>query len=313
MRCSVESDDRGLRRGVRPFHVVERIGSCARGPRLLTCIFGICWLITFPASGAQKPVLPELNEALGELRVSAAVWRDNDTEYRAAGRAGTLPKEEMVQFAEFVAELKRQVFEDCQAVRVLGGERFLARYDCDLPEMPARSVAALPSRPEEHKTEAEEARSLDDELRKIEAEIDVMVRDKAEENARRASSRSAREPARSGQGWSAPGEAGQGGSGATARSGRGSAGRGAGEVAAAGQRVRPDDAAQASNGRRDPGAGPGDARQGESATVRKGGTPTGDDDDVVAAQIREAAEKETDPVLKEKLWAEYRKIKAARK
>jgi hypothetical protein len=33
----------------------------------------------------------------------------------------------------------------------------------------------------------------------------------------------------------------------------------------------------------------------------------------VAAQIREAAEKETDPVLKEKLWAEYRKIKAARK
>ena len=35
-----------------------------------------------------------------------------------------------------------------------------------------------------------------------------------------------------------------------------------------------------------------------------------DNDDVVARQIREAAESETDPELKEKLWAEYRKYKA---
>lgn len=35
-----------------------------------------------------------------------------------------------------------------------------------------------------------------------------------------------------------------------------------------------------------------------------------DNDDVVARQIREAAEKETDPELKEKLWNEYRKYKS---
>ena len=35
-----------------------------------------------------------------------------------------------------------------------------------------------------------------------------------------------------------------------------------------------------------------------------------DNDDVVARQIREAAEKETDPVLKKKLWEEYKKYKA---
>jgi hypothetical protein len=29
------------------------------------------------------------------------------------------------------------------------------------------------------------------------------------------------------------------------------------------------------------------------------------DDDIVARQLREAAEQETDPVLKEKLWKEY--------
>jgi len=37
--------------------------------------------------------------------------------------------------------------------------------------------------------------------------------------------------------------------------------------------------------------------------------PDGSDDDVVARQIREAATQETDPDLREKLWAEYRKYK----
>lgn len=37
--------------------------------------------------------------------------------------------------------------------------------------------------------------------------------------------------------------------------------------------------------------------------------PSGDDDDVVARQLREAAQKEQDPVLREKLWDEYRKYK----
>ena len=37
--------------------------------------------------------------------------------------------------------------------------------------------------------------------------------------------------------------------------------------------------------------------------------PSGSDDDVVARQLREAAEKEEDSVLREKLWEEYRKYK----
>jgi hypothetical protein len=37
--------------------------------------------------------------------------------------------------------------------------------------------------------------------------------------------------------------------------------------------------------------------------------PDGDDDDVVARQLREAAEKESDPELREKLWEEYRRYK----
>jgi len=39
--------------------------------------------------------------------------------------------------------------------------------------------------------------------------------------------------------------------------------------------------------------------------------PEGSGDDVVARQLREAAEKETDPALKKKLWEEYRRYKAS--
>ena len=39
----------------------------------------------------------------------------------------------------------------------------------------------------------------------------------------------------------------------------------------------------------------------------------GSDDDVVARQIREAAMNEEDPVLREKLWAEYRNYKKSMK
>jgi len=37
--------------------------------------------------------------------------------------------------------------------------------------------------------------------------------------------------------------------------------------------------------------------------------PNGDDDDVVARQLREAAMREADPAIREKLWDEYRKYK----
>ncbi len=54
-----------------------------------------------------------------------------------------------------------------------------------------------------------------------------------------------------------------------------------------------------------------DGSAGSSSTA--GGIPEdisdGSDDDIVARQIREAAQKEKDPVLKEKLWDEYRKYK----
>jgi hypothetical protein len=58
---------------------------------------------------------------------------------------------------------------------------------------------------------------------------------------------------------------------------------------------------------REGGTSQGEQQQGPR--VRRTDIPDGDDDDIVARQLREAAERETDPALKEKLWDEYRKYK----
>ncbi len=90
--------------------------------------------------------------------------------------------------------------------------------------------------------------------------------------------------------------------------------------------------ADGTNGNPPPGsAGDGSAGDGESsgrststasagagAMPGSGGKipddiPRGQDDDIVARQIREAAMQEKDPVLREKLWDEYRKYKNQQK
>jgi hypothetical protein len=50
-------------------------------------------------------------------------------------------------------------------------------------------------------------------------------------------------------------------------------------------------------------------KQGDMPEFERGDVGDGSDDDVVARQLREAAEAETDPVLKAQLWEEYKKYK----
>jgi hypothetical protein len=73
-----------------------------------------------------------------------------------------------------------------------------------------------------------------------------------------------------------------------------------------------EDARQASTGKgQDPTQSQGTSREtggGEADPSGPGGVNT-QDDDIVARQLREAAEKETDPELKAKLWKEYHDYK----
>lgn len=57
------------------------------------------------------------------------------------------------------------------------------------------------------------------------------------------------------------------------------------------------------------GAGGGGPPQDTAKYPAPADIPSGSDDDVVARQLREAAQREADPAVREKLWAEYRKYK----
>ena len=110
-------------------------------------LIGVSLTAVAPGFCEEAGVSPRLREALQELRASASFWRDIDAKIRASRIAGKLPEDEIDQYAEFVAELKKKVLEECGTVRELGGERFLDRFDCRLPEQATRPLAALPSRP----------------------------------------------------------------------------------------------------------------------------------------------------------------------
>ncbi len=98
-----------------------------------------------------------------------------------------------------------------------------------------------------------------------------------------------------GAGESAAGSTGQDGE-PTQQAGAGEQGEASGEGAAG------DDQVASAGGASDAGR-----QAGKSATPPD--IPDGKDDDIVARQLREAAENEQDPALREKLWEEYRKYK----
>jgi hypothetical protein len=106
--------------------------------------------------------------------------------------------------------------------------------------------------------------------------------------------------------------AGAGGGGAGAGSGTTAAGAGGGTARETATGPSSGASGSASDGSRErpaPGAAGGPGGGQTTASSAPPDIPDGSDDDVVARQLREAAETETDPELKKKLWEEYRKYK----
>lgn len=105
-----------------------------------------------------------------------------------------------------------------------------------------------------------------------------------------------------------------------AAGGGGAGGRYAGIEDGRGARQNPPPAGRGAGGQADTSSGlghtpdaSGSYRAGEFKYTAAGAVPNdipnARDDDIVARQLREAATRETDPVLREKLWDEYRKYR----
>ncbi len=103
----------------------------------------------------------------------------------------------------------------------------------------------------------------------------------------------------------------------TAEGSEGEQGAQGDEMAAKGQGdTETGEGASGQQGKADDQTGAGDDRAAKGDSSRESGKGkgrdrygSGEDDDIVARQLREAAEKETDPELKEKLWQEYEEYK----
>jgi hypothetical protein len=221
---------------------------------------------------------------LERLRSDHAAMVSAETDFHSRRERGTLSGNEASDYASYVAGLHRRVAEDCVA---LTENAVPVPADLSCPEAPPTIIAPAAIDIAGERTGIEATAALDAELFAGLGEFDEMLL-REQERVKAA----------------APHTDAASGGGAGGGGGSSGSGSDAGEFDDSG------DTESASGG--EPtygqGAGPG-SRQASTSSSAPPGTPDGSDDDVVARQLREAAEKETDPELKKKLWEEYRKYK----
>ena len=234
------------------------------------CTIIIAVLCASTAAASTEPLLEQ-------LRSDHAAMVAAEQDFHSRRDRGTLNGNEAADYASYVAGLHRRVAEDCVA---LAEQDIMVPADLNCPDdSPALITPAAIDQAAEQ-TGAEATQALDAELFAGLGEFDEMLL-REQERVKAAAPRSA------------VGDGGGGGAGSSAE-GSGATGQ-----------ADPGTAAQSTYGE---GAGPGSPRSPDKTSAPPG-TPDGSDDDVVARQLREAAEKENDPELKKKLWEEYRKYK----
>ncbi len=245
-------------------------------------------------------------DPLARLRLDHAALAAAEADFRARRDHGTLVGVEASDYAAYIARLQRRVIEDCVQLS-RSGTRPPAELSC--PEtLPARPGPADIDLQSEH-TLMERVAELDAELGRGLGDFDEMLL-REQERIKAATPRTGATGNGTGRGTGGePGTAG----GATAGTGEGN-GRSGGE---AGSADREEGAGEATGAGADTtvsgsgvqGAGAGGSGGQQTVYAPPADIPDGSNDDVVARQLREAAQKEPDPELRKKLWDEYRKYK----
>ena len=266
---------------------------------IMRCAFilFVLWVTVVPvhAYGA-KNVADEklrLDKEIENLQAMYTAWQSNDAEFREMRKQDQASKIDIREFAAFVAGLKRQVFEGCEAVRKLGGDASLHGVDCvKLEEDPESKKGGALNITNRELTREEEKALLEQQMGKLISDFDGLLlqhQEKLKWEQGVSQSNGSRD------------------SGAFDKSGeKETAGA---DVPADGVVKKPGSKDGPIQRATEPGSGPGVEKQGEMPDFKTGDVGDGSDDDVVARQLREAAETETDPLLKKQLWEEYKKYK----
>jgi len=273
-----------------------------RNSRHLCSLIALLLVIAVPCPGWSA-----IDETVEQLRLDYAAFRAAEDDYRQQRQFNGLEGTDAADYASYVARLQRRVFEDCQAV-IRAGSSMPENVPC--PEQGQATTKSADIATQTEQTSQEQIAALDRMLNAGLGEYDEKLL-REQERIKAATPNDNSDTGGDG------GAAGQGdGSDGDGSEGDGSAGDGS-EGGSEGED-------------QETGGSPGGSREGDQAGgQRRGGTrdsstgsgddgsdqdqpsdiPDGSDDDVVARQLREAAEKETDPELKAKLWEEYRRYK----
>lgn len=261
-------------------------------------------LVLLPVAMLVTVAWTSADESIAQLRLDHAALRAAEDDYRAQRGFG-LDGTEASEYASYIARLQRRVFEDCRAV-VETGSTLPPDLPCPVNLPPAPGSADISMQAEY--TPQEQIAALDSMLHAGLGEFDEKLL--REQERIKADTPNTND----GDGFD-EGDSDGGGTNGEGQQSEGSSsdsngdfdGQGPQSGKPTGVEPRAGEAGDSDSG------GPPDSSNGSGEEGDQTDTPAdipdGNDDDVVARQLREAAEKETDPELKAKLWEEYRRYK----
>jgi len=224
---------------------------------------------------------------IGQLRVDHDAFQAAQKDFDQQRESGGMDGIETREYAAYVERLRQRVASDC-AVLTAAQIKLPAGLDCPLQPVSVARPAAIDQQAEQ--TDAERAAALDARLNADLGEFDQRLL-REQERVKAARPRSV---------------SGGGQEGAKGGGGQRGDGTDSGDTGTAtGSRGHHDDLARPPTVS---GTAGGPGRQPDTKD-RPDNIPDSSGDDVVARQLREAAERETDPELKKRLWDEYRKYR----
>jgi len=230
------------------------------------------------------------NDPLDQLRADYAALLDARVEFEEMEKACDTGSEEQADFAAWIKQLSEQFAESCRTVSSHLAQSIPADIPCGEFTTTFTNPAGIDIQHET--TDAEKTAAMVGQFNDSLGEFDEkLLREQDRVKAQKPLSASANSA----------------GGGATGGSDGNSGGESAqdsveGEAAHEGQQSDQQGSDKTVSGSR------GTSSSGKQSTAPPD-IPDGSDDDVIARQLREAAEKEADPELKKKLWEEYRRYK----
>lgn len=268
-------------------------------------------MLTASALGASTPPA-ELEKAREELRLSGQTRDRIADEVAALKASGKASAEVVAAYETYLARVQEMVVEHANLVDQMEAayNAHLSRSQAAATEAPA-VPGATPPCPGAQEDPADRLKTLDRQFNESLAAFDEMLLKELSLIKAASSKRMqglAEAAAEAGR------QAGEKG-GETASASHGSPAEAQGGGTEGGDREKGGtgtEQAKESQGRGTPGdaSGPGQEGWGSGGTgAPPSSYPPSADDDIVARQLREAAEKETDPELKAKLWKEYEAYK----